>query len=153
MSESVLPRSRAPRKFRAIACMAAGVILSCTLWPVASRAEPPACSVLSLAQVSSILNDKVSPGVAVTRSNPEAAGAIGHVCAYVGQSRSAVLGFYHGSSAQLARIKQVNENTGSVTAMKGDMLVSAYVSDTPGGAPKPNRESAEKLLDAALSKL
>jgi hypothetical protein len=122
-------------------------------FPALARAELSACSILSSAQVSSIVGAQVGLGVAITRTNPSAPGAVGHACAYVGQTRSAVLGLYRGSNAQLARIKHINEANGSVTSMHGDTLVSALVTNTSGGANTPNRAAAKALLAAAISKL
>lgn len=141
------------RMLLALRCAVGCLILGTSFWPAISRGEPAVCSVLTQNQVGSILHNAVDPGVAITRSNPTAPGAIGHACAYVGQPRSAVLGLYHGPSAQLARVKEINESTGSVTAMKGGTLVSAFVSMTAGGAHTPDRATAKTLLEAALSKL
>lgn len=145
---------RSVRIFRTCVSAATYVVVGMALcWPVGTRAEPAVCSVLSPAEIGSIIHDKVDTGVAITRSNPAAPGAVGHACAYLGKAHSAVLGLYHGSSSQLARVKQVNESTGSVTAMKGGTLVSAFVSDDNGSSRTPDRAAAKKLLDAALLKL
>jgi hypothetical protein len=121
--------------------------------PAFASAESAVCSILSPVQVSSIIGAPVGSGVAITRSDPAAPGAIGHACAYLGESRSVVLGLYRGSSAQLARIKQINEHGGSVTAMHGNTLVSVLVTDTSSGARTPDRAASKKLLAAAISKL
>jgi len=136
--------------FRLSFAAASALVSAYFFLPVLTVAEPSACSILSPAQVSSILGTRVDSGIAITRSNPAAPGAIGHACAYVGGTRSAVLGLYRGSKAQLLHIKEINERTGSVTAMRSAMLVSAVVTS---GAHTPDRATAKKLLDAALSKL
>jgi hypothetical protein len=153
MLKPILPALRGIRIFWTSVTAVCAVLAVTLVFPDGAQAEPAVCSVLSPAEVGAILHDKVDSGIAITRSNPAAPGAIGHACAYTGKTHSAVLGLYHGSSSQLARIKQVNESSGSVTAMKGSTLVSAYVSDDAGGSHTADRAIAKKLLDAALSRL
>lgn len=92
-------------------------------------------------------------GVAITRTNAAAPGAVGHAVCVRRADALGVLGLYRGSNTQLARIKQINEANGAVTSMHGDTLVSALVTNTSGGAHTPNRAAAKALLAAALSKL
>lgn len=99
-------------KMKSLRTFAFALVGGLFFFPALARAEPSACSILSSAQVSSIVGGQVGSGVAVTRTSPEAPGAVGHACAYIGQTRSAVLGLYRGSNAQLARIKQINEANG-----------------------------------------
>ncbi|HEY6326696.1 MAG TPA: hypothetical protein VIW73_09335 [Candidatus Cybelea sp.] len=138
---------------RAIACAA---VLSAPLAGSLARpvlADAPVCSILTQAQVSSIVGGPVDSGVSITRTNPSAPGAVGHACAYVGQTHSAVLGIYKGSGSQLHQIQTINERSGSVTAMHGGLLVSAFVSSGAKGSATPDKTAAKALLNAALAKM